>query len=139
MQTDHSSLRYLPNQASVHRRVWKWVSILQGYDIEIQHIPGQRNPADALIRRHAQSDQRQSDAVKAEDSKLVKMLQVPEDASDADIQRVLDQVYNRPRQDQDSVTSAVVTTQDSVDDHSAQCCVTRTTVEVSADLRKKMQ
>ena len=53
VQTDHSSLRYLPNQASVHRRVWKWVSILQGYDIEIQHIPGKRNPTDALTRRHA--------------------------------------------------------------------------------------
>ena len=30
VQTDHSSLRHLPNQPSVNRRIWKWVSILQG-------------------------------------------------------------------------------------------------------------
>ena len=28
VQTDHSSLRHLPNQPSVNRRIWKWVSIL---------------------------------------------------------------------------------------------------------------
>ena len=44
VQTDHSSLRHLPNQPSVNRRIWKWVSILQGYDIEIRHIPGQDQP-----------------------------------------------------------------------------------------------
>ena len=30
VQTDHSSLRHLPNQPSVKRQIWKWVSILQG-------------------------------------------------------------------------------------------------------------
>ena len=52
VQTDHSSLRYLPNQAAVHRRIWKWIGILQSYDIEIQHIPGNKNPADPLTRQH---------------------------------------------------------------------------------------
>ena len=28
VQTNHSSLRHLPNQPSVNRRIWKWVSIL---------------------------------------------------------------------------------------------------------------
>ena len=28
VQTGHSSLRHLPNQPSVNRRIWKWVSIL---------------------------------------------------------------------------------------------------------------
>ena len=28
VQTDHSSLRHLPNQPSVNRKIWKWVSIL---------------------------------------------------------------------------------------------------------------
>ena len=27
VQTDHSALKHLPNQASVNRQVWKWVSI----------------------------------------------------------------------------------------------------------------
>ena len=44
VQTDHSSLRHLPNQPSVNRRIWKWVSILQGYDMEIRHIPGKVQP-----------------------------------------------------------------------------------------------
>ena len=35
VQTDHSSLKHLPNQASVSRRIWKRVSILQGYNLEI--------------------------------------------------------------------------------------------------------
>ena len=136
VQTDHSSLRYLPNQAAVHRRIGKWVGILQGYDIEIQHIPGRRNPADALTRRQAQDDQKLNDAVKAEDSRLVKMLQVPENASDEEIQKVLDQVYSRPRSEQIPVAS---TTHVSEDLRTAQCCVTRTTVEVSVELREKMQ
>ena len=28
VKTDHSSLRHLPNQSNVNRRMWKWVSIL---------------------------------------------------------------------------------------------------------------
>ena len=48
VQIDHSSLRHLPNQPSVNRRIWKWVSILQGYDMEIRHIPGKVNPADTI-------------------------------------------------------------------------------------------
>ena len=56
VQTDHSSLRHLPNQPSVNRRIWKWLSTLQGYDIEIRHIPGKINPADTLTRQHWAGD-----------------------------------------------------------------------------------
>ena len=31
IQTDHATSCHLPNQASVNSRVWKWLSILQGY------------------------------------------------------------------------------------------------------------
>ena len=51
IKTDHDSLKNLPNQPSVNRRVWKWVQILQGYDCDIVHIPGKSNPADFLSRR----------------------------------------------------------------------------------------
>ena len=50
IQTDHALLRHLLNQASINSRIWKWLSILQGYDIDIQHIPRKRNPADSLSR-----------------------------------------------------------------------------------------
>ena len=44
VKMDHNSLKHLPNQASVNRRIWKWAGILQGYDIDIQHIPSACNP-----------------------------------------------------------------------------------------------
>ena len=47
IQTDHAPLRHLPNQASVNTRVWKWINVMQGYNLEIRHIPGKRKP-----RRH---------------------------------------------------------------------------------------
>ena len=40
-QTDHAPLQHLPSQASVNSRIWKWISILQGYDLEMRHIPKQ--------------------------------------------------------------------------------------------------
>ena len=51
IQTDHAPLRHLPNQTSVNSRVWRWISILQGYNVEIRHIPGKKNPADSLSRK----------------------------------------------------------------------------------------
>ena len=51
VQTDHSSLHHLPNQPSVNRRIWKWVSILQGYDMEIRHIPDKINPTNTITRQ----------------------------------------------------------------------------------------
>ena len=50
IQTDHAPLRHLPNQASVNTRIWKWVNIMQGYNLEIRHIPGKRNPADSTFQ-----------------------------------------------------------------------------------------
>ena len=93
IQTDHSSLRHLPNQPSVNRRIWKWVSILQGYDVDIRHIPGVRNPADALTRRSWVCDKARSQRVKIKDDDLVKILRVEKNASDKEIQMALDKLY----------------------------------------------
>ena len=51
IQTDHAPLRHLPNQVSVNSSIWKWLSILQSYNVDIQHIPRKRNPADSLSRQ----------------------------------------------------------------------------------------
>ena len=51
IQKDHAPLRHLPNQTSVNSRVWRWISILQGYNVEIRHIPGKKNPSDSLSRQ----------------------------------------------------------------------------------------
>jgi hypothetical protein len=138
VQTDHSSLRYLPNQAAVHRRIWKWVGILQGYDIDIQHIPGRKNPADALTRRHAQTDKKISDAVKDEDSRLVRFLQVPENASDEDIQKSLDQIFSRSRT-QDPVLSTILKTS-GIESAPVDpvCAIGSSTVTISSQFQEEM-
>ena len=56
IQTDHAPLRHLPNQTSVNSRVWRWLAVLQGYDVDIRHIPGKKNPADSLAADQLVSD-----------------------------------------------------------------------------------
>ena len=95
VQTDHSSLRHLPNQPSVNRRIWKWVSILQGYDLEIRHIPGKVNPADALTRQAKGSDDKYAGEVKRQDADWVQGMRVSESATDQEIQNRLKQLYSK--------------------------------------------
>ena len=106
VQTDHSSLRHLPNQPSVNRRIWKWVSILQGYDLEIRHIPGKVNPADALTRQAKGSDERYAGEVKRQDADWVQGMRVSETASDAEIQARLKQLYSKDDSNSISVQAA---------------------------------
>jgi hypothetical protein len=99
VQSDHSSLRHLPNQASTNRRVWKWISVLQSYDCDIQHIPGKYNPADGLSRRHWDTDRGAADVSKAQDKDLLELLRVKEDASDEEIREALTRMYkHKPSQ-----------------------------------------
>ena len=93
IQTDHDSLKNLPNQPAVNRRVWKWVQVLQGYDCDIVHIPGKSNPADFLSRRSVKELKSMVD-VRAQEESMVQRLrlgdgQVPEDK----IQDKLDEVF----------------------------------------------
>ena len=70
VQTDHDSLKNLPNQPAVNRRFWKWVQVLQGYDCDIVHIPGKDNLADFLTPRSIQELRSMAD-VHAEEESLV--------------------------------------------------------------------
>ena len=94
VQTDHSSLRHLPNQPSVNRRIWKWVSILQGYDLEIRHIPGKINPADALTRQVKGRDDAYAGEVKKQDEDWMQHVRVSNTATDEEIQCRLRQLYS---------------------------------------------
>ena len=95
VQTDHSSLKHLPNQPSANRRIWKWVSILQGYDIEIRHIPGKVNPADALTRQIKGDDIAYTGQVKRQDQDWVETIRVPSSAMGEDIQIKLRRLYSK--------------------------------------------
>ena len=88
-------MRHLPNQPSVNRRIWKWVSILQGYDMDIRHIPGKVNPADTITRQVKMEDAEYTGKVKKLDQELVDTVRIPSSATDEDVQRKLDQLYSK--------------------------------------------
>ena len=110
VQTDHSSLRHLPNQPSVNRRMWKWLSTLQGYDIELRHIPGKVNPADTLTRQHWAGDSQFISTVKEADRDLVETIRVPESSTHQDIQNRLRQLFKQENSVLVSDQPAIVTT-----------------------------
>ena len=95
IQTDHAPLRHLPNQASVNSRIWKWLSILQGYNVDIQHIAGKRNPADSLSRQSAVDALVKKSSVHDANAAYVQQLRVSEDASDEEIQSALTKLFNQ--------------------------------------------
>ena len=100
IQTDHAPLRHLPNQASVNVRIWKWINIMQGYNLEIRHIPGKRNPADTLSRQDKKDALGRKTAVHNANADLVKELRVPSDADDTAIQEALMRLFNAQVRDQ---------------------------------------
>ena len=95
IQTDHAPLRHLPNQTSVNSRVWRWISILQGYNVEIRHIPGKKNPADSLSRQLVSDALVRKGSVKDANEEYVMRLRVPANASDEEIQSTLHQLFNQ--------------------------------------------
>ena len=100
IQTDHAPLRHLPNQTSVNSRVWRWLSVLQGYNVEIRHIPGKRNPADSLSRQLISDALVRKGSVKDANSEYVQKLRVSPEASDAEIQSALHQLFSQGPQGQ---------------------------------------
>ena len=94
IQTDHAPLRHLPNQASVNSRVWKWMNILQGYNLDMRHIPGKRNPTDSLTRQQYAEALEQRTQVKEETNDLVSILRIKPHASNEEIQDALTRVFN---------------------------------------------
>ena len=108
IQTNHAPLRHLPNQASVNSRVWKWISILQGYNLEIRHIPGKRNPVDTLSRQDKKDALGRKTAVHDANADLVRELRVPSDAGDQVIQEALIKLFNAQVQGQKQADTVAV-------------------------------
>ena len=95
IQTYHAPLRYLPNQTSVNSRVWRWLSILQGYNMKIRHIPGKKNPADSLSRQLISDTLVRKEFVKDANAEYVTRLRVAENATDEQIQAALHQLFSQ--------------------------------------------
>ena len=62
---------------------------MQGYDMEIRHIPGKINRADTITRQVRSEDQVYAGEVKQMDNELVDVIRIPVNASDVDVQRKL--------------------------------------------------
>ena len=105
IQTDHAPLHHLPNQASVNTRIWKWINIMQGYNLEIRHIPSKRTPADTLSRQDKKDALGRKIAVHDMNAYLVKELRVPSDADDTAIQEALMRLFNAQVRDQSGIVA----------------------------------
>ena len=95
IQTDHAPLRHLPNQTSVNSRVWHWISILQGYNVEIRHIPGKKNLADSLSRQLVSNALVRKGSVKDANEEYVMRLRVAANTTDEEIQSALYQLFSQ--------------------------------------------
>ena len=120
------------------RRVWKWVSILQGYDAEIRHIPGKVNPADALTRQLHGEDVKYAGQVKKEDQDWLQSVQVSQTVTDEQIQKRLNDLY-KSQDVQDQKERAI---QNVLPEHQREQCtvlaVSESRVEINADMRQRM-
>ena len=138
VQTDHSSLRHLPNQPSVNRRIWKWVSILQGYDIEIRHIPGKVNPADAITRQVKGDDLEYAGKVKQMDEDWVSHIRVPMEANDEDIQKRLNQLYSTKELQEKKVSVQNQLMAVNVHERSAVLSVAESSIQIEESMKQRM-
>ena len=67
---------------------------MQGYNLEIRHIPGKRNPADTVSKQDKRDALGRKTAVHNMNADLVKELHVPSDADDTAIQEALIRLFN---------------------------------------------
>ena len=73
---------------------------MQGYDLDIQHIPGKVNPADHLSRQLLKDAAERKGLVTKENQQFVEQLRVPCDATDVEIQDALCKTFERERERQ---------------------------------------
>ena len=103
IQIDRTPLRFLPNQTSVNTRVWKWINVMQGYDLDIRHIPGKKNPADSLSRQLREDALGRKSQVCKEHEQWINELRVPAGASEEQIQEALRELFQQSQKLSDSV------------------------------------
>ena len=145
IQTDHAPLRHLPNQASVIARIWKWINVMQGYNLEIRHIPGKRNPADTLSRQNKKDALGRKIAVHDANADLVTELRVPSDADDSAIQEALMKLFNAQVQEQvkdqsqsDAVEGQASRAKRSVEDQALKAQISDQALKASDSVRDQI-
>ena len=76
--------------------------MLQGYNVDIRHIPGKKNPADSLSRQLITDALVRKSSVTDANVEYVERLRVPEDATNEQIQDALYKLFNSSPQGKDS-------------------------------------
>ena len=84
---------------------------MQGYNLEIRHIPGKRNPADTLSRQDKKDALGRKTAVHDATADLVRELRVPSDAGDEAIQDALKKLFNQVQAQSSQTQSSSVSSQ----------------------------
>ena len=115
------------------------MSILQGYDIEIRHIPGKVNPADTLTQAGLGWDVGEVAKVKDVDRELVDMIRVAESATDTDIQMKLKELYSKEdeREKREQVRGLILSEVSAVEDQ-AILSVVASRVNITNDFRERL-
>ena len=80
--------------------------VLQGYNVDIRHIPGKKNPADSLSRQLITDALVRKSSVTDANAEYVQRLRVPEDATNEQIQDALYRLFNSSPQGKDSQIQA---------------------------------
>ena len=70
------------------------MNILQGYDLEVRHIPGKKNPADSLCRQHFEDACAERREVKDEEEDMVRVLRVKPHATNEEIQDAFSKIFS---------------------------------------------
>ena len=97
---------------------------MEGYSLDIRHIPGKRNPADSLSRQDRKDALGRKSAVIDANAELAHQIRIPENASDQEIQDILKQVFNAQEGNlhSDSVDAEILEQkiQEAVQEHNVQ-------------------
>ena len=81
--------------------------MLQGYDLDIRHIPGKKNPADSLSRQLVTDALVRKSSVTDANAEYVQKLRVPENATNEEIQEALHKLFNSSPQGQISQSEKI--------------------------------
>ena len=91
----------------MNSRVWRWLAVLQRYDVDIRHIPGKKNPADSLSHQLVSDSLVRKSSVMDANASYVQKLRVAKNATNQEIQAALHELLNKgpqgPSRNQDQL------------------------------------
>ena len=114
------------------------MSVLQGYDIEIKHIPGKKNPADALTRQIQIRDAEYAGQVKQEDQDWVQKVRVTPEADDVEIQMKLNELYNTSSLQEQKETAIQSVLPEYMSEQCTVLAISESAVSIDSNMRRRM-